>query len=186
MSANCINEFIKTPLLKKVMKNSLKKMLNIAFWLALIGVPYIYLLNFFLNSSPKGYEMDANAYLYTLSTISQTIAALIGLFGIFVILKLEDFRKERVIIGKNEISSLVSPFVFGILAIVFSLMFLPFSNLKLNEIDFLSSIGLTPLEVVGFALFLCFSAIFFMIQLIYTIFMDEMKRLRKEGQIKPK
>ena len=183
MSVNYITKFITILLLlKKSMKIILKQMLILIFSIALFGGPCFYFL--YLNS--QGYEMDANAYLYTLSTIPQTIAALIGLFGIFVILKLEDFRKENDFFRFFDIILLSSPFVFGISAIVFSLIFLPFSNLKLNDIDFLSSIGLTPLEVVGCALLLCFATVIFMIQLVSRILREEIKKLREDSQYKPK
>ena len=182
MSENYIEKFTKCLLtLKKLTKIFLKETLKIAFLSALFCGPFFYFS--YLNS--QGYEMDANAYLYTLSTIPQTIAALIGLFGIFIILKLKDYRKEDTLFRVIDIILLVFPFAFGIIAIVFSLMFLPFSNLKLNEIDFLSSIGLTPLEVVGIALVLCFAAVISMIKIIYVIIMGEMNNLIKEGQYKP-
>lgn len=183
MSANYIETFAKIlSVFKKVMTIILKNTLKIAFFVALLGGPFLYI--YYLNS--QGYEMDANAYLYTLSTIPQTIAALIGLFGIFLILKLEDFRKENDILKSIEIIFLVFPFVFGIIAIVFSLMFLPFSNLKLNEIDFLSSIGTTPLEIVSVALFFCFATVFSMMNAVYYIIVDEIKNLLHEGQYNPK
>lgn len=137
------------------------------------GGPFVYLS--YLSS--QGYEMDANAYLYTLSTIPQTIAALIGLFGIFVVLKIKDFRKDVPPLEGLKIISFTFPLVFGITTIVFSLMFLPFIDLKLNNIDFLSSIEATPLEVIGVALGLCFSTVFFMIKPIYTLIREEVNNL---------
>ena len=177
MNVNYIKIFI---FFKKNMKTVLKETLIIAFFAALIGGPHFYFS--YLNS--QGYEMDANAYFYTLSTIPQTIAALIGLFGIFVILKLEDFRTENNRFRSIDIIAFVLSFVFGISAIVISLMFLPFGNLKLNEIDFLSSIGTTPLEVVGLALGMCFASVILMMDIIYKIIKEENKRLIEKGQYK--
>lgn len=164
----------------KFIKIILKITLELAFLFGILAGPL--LLFSYLDS--QGYEMDANAYLYTLSTIPQTIAALIGLFGIFVILKLEDFRKEKNRFRSIDIYSFFLSFVFGIMAIVISLMFLPFSNLKLNEIDFLSSIGESPLKIVGFALGICFGSVILMIHTIYTIIKEESKKLVEDGQYK--
>ena len=41
------------------------------------------------------YTIDKQAYFYTLSTISQTLAALIGLVGIFVIFRLQMLKSNK-------------------------------------------------------------------------------------------
>ena len=42
-----------------------------------------------------GFKIGKEAYFYTLSTISQTLAALIGIIAIFIIFKLEMLKNER-------------------------------------------------------------------------------------------
>ncbi len=42
-----------------------------------------------------GYTIDEQAYFYTLSTISQTLAALIGIIGMFVIFRLQVLKSKK-------------------------------------------------------------------------------------------
>lgn len=53
-------------------------------------VPLLVILIFY-----HGFEIEDNAYFYTLSTISQTLAALIGIVAIFVIFRLDMLKTKR-------------------------------------------------------------------------------------------
>jgi len=55
---------------------------------------FIILLSFIILSH-FGFKIGKEAYFYTLSTISQTLAALIGIIAIFVIFKLEMLKTKR-------------------------------------------------------------------------------------------
>ena len=60
---------------------------------------YLYVLSIipssFIILDYVGFEIGDNAYFYTLSTISQTLAALIGIVAIFVIFKLDMLETKR-------------------------------------------------------------------------------------------
>lgn len=60
------------------------------FLILFVGLLFFTILSYF------GFKIEKNAYFYTLSTISQTLAALIGIIAIFVIFKLEALKKERI------------------------------------------------------------------------------------------
>ena len=55
-----------------------------------IGTQIVFLLLYFFK-----YTIDEQAYFYTLSTISQTLAALIGIIGIFVIFRLQMLKSKK-------------------------------------------------------------------------------------------
>lgn len=55
----------------------------------------IYFIVFIYVYNSLKIRIDDAAYFYTLSTISQTLAALIGIVGIFIIFKLEMLKNER-------------------------------------------------------------------------------------------
>lgn len=66
-------------------------------WDLLIKQKYYILsiFTFFTILSCFDFKIGKEAYFYTLSTISQTLAALIGIIAIFVIFKLDRFKTER-------------------------------------------------------------------------------------------
>ena len=55
-----------------------------------ISSQFVFLLLYFSK-----YTIDEQAYFYTLSTISQTLAALIGIIGIFVIFRLQMLKSKK-------------------------------------------------------------------------------------------
>jgi len=58
--------------------------------LSFIGIQIVFLLLYCFK-----YTIDEQAYFYTLSTISQTLAALIGIIGIFLIFRLQILKSNK-------------------------------------------------------------------------------------------
>ena len=58
--------------------------------LSFIGIQFVFILLYIFK-----YTIDEQAYFYTLSTISQTLAALIGIIGIFLIFRLQILKSNK-------------------------------------------------------------------------------------------
>ncbi|MCD4840496.1 MAG: hypothetical protein K8R08_00575 [Methanosarcinales archaeon] len=72
-----------------IKKSKFRKNTNIAI------ISFIVIIIFYMILNSLNYSISGQAYFYTLSTISQTLAALIGIISIFIIYRLQLLKSEK-------------------------------------------------------------------------------------------
>lgn len=141
------------------------KIWKIVLFLLLILTIFVIYLSYFPLLKTK-YEITEDSYYYTLSTIPQVIATLIGLIAIFSIYVIEG-TKNRLVSGRSaDIIAgvyffLITMFLLGSGIILYSLYYLPLFWLVENPLIILmtatvGSTGLLSLIII-FVLFIHFT-----------------------------
>ena len=142
------------------------KIWKIVLFSLLILTIFVFSLSYFSLLKTE-YEISEDSYYYTLSTIPQVIATLIGLIAIFSIYILEGKKKERVPSGRSEEITagvyffLILILLLGSVTIIYSLFYLPLFWLVENPLLILmiATMGSTGLlsSIIIFVLYTHFT-----------------------------
>ena len=124
-------------------------------------IPLIVFMAIFIPIIISGYEITNDAYHYTLSTIPQTIATLVGLFAIFSVYIIQEFKKRKTehelkIYLKGVYTILGLLLFFGMITIIYSLCFLPFFQYLENPFGIITIALLLSIGVVSFIIIFLF------------------------------
>lgn len=120
----------------------------------------IILMYFFNQIFYSGYEITDDAYHYTLSTISQTVATLVGLFAIFSIYIMQELKRKQ----ENELKTFLK-FVYiilgyiiytGLITIIYSLCFLPLFQYVENPLKVIFIATILSTLVLSFVMIFLF------------------------------